>query len=58
MKEKESLSALYSFLGFRARSRLKGIYQDQTARVVELERRQKKQPVRCAEKVIGASMTA
>jgi len=57
MKEKKSLSALYSFPGFRARSQLKGIYQDQPARVVELQRRQKKQPVRCAAKALGASMT-
>ena len=45
MKTKTSLNALYSFPGFRARSKLKGILGDSPARIVTLVRRQKK---RCA----------
>jgi len=57
MKDKKHLNDLYSFPGFRARTRLNGIFQDQTARVIELKRRQKKQPARYAEKAIGVSTT-
>jgi hypothetical protein len=43
MKTKTSFRALYSFPGFRARARFKrGVMGDQVARVVKLERRQKK----------------
>ncbi len=43
MKTKTSFRDLYSFPGFRARARFKcGIKGDQTARVVELARHQKK----------------
>jgi hypothetical protein len=57
MKDKKHLNALYSFPGFRARARLNGIFQDPMARVIELKRRQKKQPARYAEKAIGVSTT-
>lgn len=42
MKTKTTLNDLYSFPGFRARSRLKGILGDSPARIVTLVRRQKK----------------
>jgi len=42
MKTKTTLNALYSFPGFRARSRLKGILGDAPARIITLKRRQKK----------------
>jgi hypothetical protein len=49
MKTKTSFHSLYSFPGFRARSRFKsGVFQDPKARVVELVRRQKKQSVQYA----------
>lgn len=46
MKTKTTFHSLYSFPGFRARSRFKsGVFQDPKARVVELVRRQKKRSV-------------
>ena len=49
MKTKKSFSEIYSFLGFRARTKFKkGILGDSKARVVELVRRQKKRFVRVA----------
>jgi hypothetical protein len=49
MKTKKSFSEIYSFPGFRARSKFKqGILGDPKARVVELVRRQKKQFVQPA----------
>ncbi len=43
MKTKRTFKELYSFPGFRAKARFKsGILGDPMARVVELERRQKK----------------
>ena len=42
MKTKKTLQDLYSFPGFRAGSRLKGIMGDSLARIVTLVRRQKK----------------
>jgi hypothetical protein len=42
MKTKTTLSDLYSFPGFRALSKLKGILGDSPARVITLRRRQKK----------------
>ena len=44
----------YRFPGFRPRSEIKGVFGDQKARVIRLERRQKKQCVEHAEKFIGA----
>ena len=43
MKTCTTLSELYSHPGFRARSKLTGIYGDPYARVIRLVRRQKKQ---------------
>lgn len=49
MKTKKSFSEIYSFPGFRARSTFKkGILGDPKARIVHLERRQKKRYVRHA----------
>ncbi len=49
MKTKKSFSDIYSFPGFRARSTFsKGILGDSRARIVKLERRQKKQFVQLA----------
>ena len=42
MKTCKTLSELYSHAGFRARSKLTGVYGDPYARVVKLVRRQKK----------------
>ena len=43
MKTRNTVSALYSNPGFRARSTLTGIYGDPYARVIKLVRCQKKQ---------------
>ena len=43
MKTCNTLLELYSHLGFRARSKLIGVYGDPYARVIKLVRRQKKQ---------------
>ena len=49
MKTKRTFKELYSFLGFRAKARFKsGVMGDPLARIVVLERRQKKMFVRCA----------
>ena len=45
MKHPQTLSVLFSFPGFRARSRLQGIFGDPHARLVVLVRRKKQ---RCA----------
>ncbi len=58
MKTQTSLNALYSFPGFRARSRLKGILGDSHARVVTLMRRQKKRCAAHAARLLAASTTA
>ncbi len=42
MKTCKTLSELYSHHGFRARSKLTGVYGDPYARIIKLERRQKK----------------
>lgn len=42
MKTCKTLSGLYSHPGFRARSKLIGVYGDSYARVIKLVRRQKK----------------
>lgn len=44
MKTKTTLNSLYSFPGFRALSKLKGILGDSPSRIVTLRRRKKKQP--------------
>jgi hypothetical protein len=53
MKIKATLNALYSFPGFRAGSRLKGLFGDPQARIVSLERRQKKRSVHAASDVLA-----
>ena len=57
MKTKTTLQALYSFPGFRALSRLKGILGNSPARVVTLMRRQKKRRVPSAMLFGVVSMT-
>lgn len=47
MKTYKTLSEIYSHPGFRARSKLTGIFGDPYARVISLVRRQKKPFVRC-----------
>ena len=42
MKTCKTLSELYSHPGFRARSKLTGVYGDPYARIIKLVRRQKK----------------
>jgi hypothetical protein len=56
MTAKQTLLSLYSFKGFRARSKLKGIDKDPEARVITLKRRQKKRNARAAGKVHAHSM--
>ena len=58
MKQAQTLSAVFSFPGFRARSRLQGIFGDAHARLVTLVRRKKPPCVRAAELGTGPSMTA
>jgi len=55
MKTIKTLSDIYSFPGFRARARLKPHPHDPDGRIVELERRQKKQSARAAAKRYQAS---
>ena len=42
MKTNKTLNELYSFPGFKARSKLKGMFGDSPARIIALVRRQKK----------------
>jgi hypothetical protein len=58
MKTNKTLSDLFSFPGFRARSKLKGVFGDSPARIVTLVRRQKKRRVPHVARPGGASMTA
>lgn len=57
MKTETTLNALYSFPGFRALSKLKGVLGDPKARVIVLDRRQKKRPAHVVT-LAGVSMTA
>ena len=41
MRRANTLQKLFSFPGFRARHRLRGLFGDPVARVIELERRKK-----------------
>lgn len=52
MKRIRTLSALFSFPGFRARSRLQGIFGDPRARLVTLVQRKKRA---CARAVGGGT---
>ena len=58
MKKSKKLLDEYRFPGFRPRAKLKGIFGDSQARVIALERRQKKTFVVVAEPFIGVFMTA
>jgi hypothetical protein len=58
MKRVPTLSVLFSFPGFRARSRLRGIFGDPHAWLVTLVRRKKRRCVRVAGGGIAPSTTA
>jgi len=58
MKRVQTLSALFSFPGFRARSRLQGMLVDPHARLVTLLRRKKRPCARAVERGTGPSTTA
>ena len=58
MKTNKTLNDLYSFPGFRARSKLKGVLGDSPARIVTLVRRQKKRYVAHAARPRRVSTTA
>jgi len=57
MKIDRTLTDLYSFPGFRARSKLKGMFGDSWTRIVTLARRQKKRCVLHVTRPRGASTT-
>ena len=58
MKIHKTLNELYSFPGFRACSKLKGMFGDSPARIVTLKRRQKKRYAVHAARRRVASTTA
>lgn len=58
MKRVQTLSALFSVPGFRARSRLQGIFGDPRARLVTLVRRKKPRCAPAVERGTGPSTTA
>jgi len=58
MKQTQTLSALVSFPGFRARSRLQGIFGDPRARLGTLGRRQNQRSARAAGPGTAPSPTA
>ena len=58
MKTNQTLNKLYSFPGFRALTKLKGMFGDFPARIVTLVRRQKKRHATHAARPLSASMTA
>ena len=58
MKHTQTLSAVFSFPGFRARSRLQGIFGDPHARLVTLVRRKKRRCVPAVEPATEPSTTA
>ena len=49
---------VYQFPGFRPKAKLKGVFGDPKARVIRLERRQKKQGAGVAARGIGVTTTA
>ena len=57
MKINETLNELYSFPGFRALTKLKGMFGDSPARIVTLVRRQKKRYAVHAARPLEASTT-
>jgi len=58
MKTKKTLNDLYSFPGFRAHSKLKGMFGNSPARIVTLVRRQKKRYAAHAARPLVASTIA
>lgn len=54
MKTKRTFAELYSFPGFRAKAKFKGVFGDPHARIVELRRVQKKRHAPSAGGVGGA----
>ena len=58
MKNTQTLSAMFSFPGFLARSRLQGIFGDAHARLVTVVRRKKPPRARALELGTGPSTTA
>jgi hypothetical protein len=58
MKHIQTLSALFSFPGFRARSRLQGVFGDPHARLVALVRRKKLPCAPAVERGTAHSTTA
>ncbi|WHZ29169.1 MAG: hypothetical protein OJF51_003970 [Nitrospira sp.] len=58
MKRVQTLSALFSFPGFRARSQLQGIFGDPHARLVTLVRRKKPPFARAVGHGTAPAMTA
>ena len=58
MKRIQTLSALFSFPGFRAHSRLQGLFGDPHARLVTLVRRKKRPCVRAVAPATGPFTTA
>jgi len=57
MEKTKRLLDEYEFPGFRPRAGIAGIFGDPRARVIRLERRQKKHPVGYVEQPIGVSTT-
>ena len=57
MKTNQTLNKLYSFPGFRALTKLKGMFGDFPARIVTLVRRQKKRCAVHAARPLEASTT-
>ena len=58
MKTKKTFNDLYSFPGFRACSKLTGIFGDSSARLVTLVRRKKKWDAAHAARPVAASTIA
>ena len=58
MKKTKKLLDEYRFPGFRPKAKLKGLFGDPQARVIELDRRQKKQVAAVAGLLTGVFMTA
>ena len=57
MKNPKSIRALFAFPGFTAAAKLKGIFGDRHARVIQLKRRKKQLPVHTVVTDAGDVMT-
>jgi len=57
MRKKKSLLDEYRFPGFRPKQNIKGIFGDPKARIIQLQRSQKKQLAVAVEQSIGAITT-